>query len=72
MPSAATAIGISAAPFSVIVSAGTPLYNSPSKITWHRASTWLSALPWMFIAIRSMLNDSPGPASAPSGPIIWC
>jgi len=33
---------------------------------------WVSALPWMFIAIRSMLNDSPGPASAPSGPFIWC
>ena len=62
----------SAAPLSVTVSAGTPLYNVLSKITWHRASTWLSALPWMFIAIRSRLNDSPGLASAPSGSIIWC
>jgi hypothetical protein len=31
---------------------------------------WLSALPWIFIAIQSMLNDSPGPASAPSGSFI--
>ena len=62
----------SAAPAAVTVFAGTPLYNLPSKITWHRASMWLSALPWMFIAIRSMLNDSPGPASAPSGSFIWC
>ena len=49
----------SAAPATVTVSAATPLYSLPSKITWQRASTWLSALPWMFIAIRSMLNASP-------------
>ena len=33
---------------------------------------WLSALPWIFIAIRSMLNASPGPTSAPNGCFIPC
>ena len=70
MPSAAMPMDSSAAPVAVTVSAATPLYSLPSKITWHSASMWLSALPWMFIAIRSMLNASPGPASAPSDPII--
>ena len=38
MPSAATAMDSSAAPVSVTVSAGTPLYSVRSKITWQRAS----------------------------------
>jgi hypothetical protein len=59
MPSAARPMDSSAAPAAVTVAAVTPLYSLPSKITWQRASTWLSALPWMFIAIRSMLNASP-------------
>jgi hypothetical protein len=34
---------------------------------------WLSALPWMFIAIRSRANESPeaGPGLVP-GLVIWC
>ena len=72
MPSAAMSMDSSAAPFSVTVAAATPLYSMLSKTTWHRASMWLSALPWIFIAIRSMLNASPGPTSAPSGRFIPC
>ena len=34
---------------------------------------WLSVLPWMFMATRSMANDSPeaGPGPVP-GLVIWC
>src|SRR5262245_29970948 len=64
MPSAATAMESSTAPAAVTALAGTPLYRVPSKATWHRASMWLSALPWMFMAIRSAANSRPSVPAA--------
>src|SRR5215471_3293556 len=41
-------------------------------MTWLRASMWVSALPWMFMPIWSMANDSPSPGALSPVCVIVC
>ena len=74
MPSSATSIELRRAPTLVTSVAGAPLYIRPSTKTWHRASMWLTLLPWKATPTKSPAPLQARLAGREQSPawIMWC